>query len=159
MACHLDGTKPLSSNQYWNIVNWTLRNKLQWNFNRNSNMLIQENAHKNVVCEMMSILSRSQCVKWRGSCHPGVTVYRYARWANSRSTYITDNKHRIQVTRTWMVCTSMIMARLPVNSFFKSRYMVMEKIYHVLMHAPGVLRTGASILWMLHCSPQDTWTI
>ena len=29
-------------NQCWNIVNWTLRNKLQWNFNRSSNIVIQE---------------------------------------------------------------------------------------------------------------------
>ena len=46
----------------WNIVNWTLRNKLQWNFNQNSNIFIQENAFENVICEMTSILSRSQCV-------------------------------------------------------------------------------------------------
>ena len=50
-------------NQCWNIVNWTLRNKLQWNFNRNSIIFIQENALQNVVCEMASILSRPQCVK------------------------------------------------------------------------------------------------
>ena len=29
-------------NQYWNAVNWTVRKKLQWNFNRNSNIFIQE---------------------------------------------------------------------------------------------------------------------
>ena len=34
-------------NQWWNIVNWTLGNKLQWNFNRNSSIFIE-----NVVCEM-----------------------------------------------------------------------------------------------------------
>ena len=49
--------------QWWNIVNWTLRNKLQWNFNRNSNMFIQGNSLENVVCEMASILSQSRCVK------------------------------------------------------------------------------------------------
>ena len=42
-------------NQWWNIVNWTLGNKLQWNFNRNSNIFIHENAFENVVCEMGSI--------------------------------------------------------------------------------------------------------
>ena len=41
---------------------WALRNKLQWNFNRYSNIFIQENAFGNVVCEMASILSRHQCV-------------------------------------------------------------------------------------------------
>ena len=45
------------------IVNWTLRNKLQLNFNRNLNIFIQENALHNVVCETPSILSRPQCVK------------------------------------------------------------------------------------------------
>ena len=42
-------------NQCWNIVNWTLRNKFQWNCNRNSNIFIQENAFENIVCEMASI--------------------------------------------------------------------------------------------------------
>ena len=39
-------------------------NKLQWNFNRNSHIFIQENTLQNVVCEMASILSRPQCVEW-----------------------------------------------------------------------------------------------
>ena len=65
MACRLDGAKPLSE-PCWNIVNSTLRNKLQWTFNRNSNIFIQENVLENVVCEMASILSRPQCVKMRG---------------------------------------------------------------------------------------------
>ena len=42
-------------NQCWNIVNCALRNKLQWNFNLNSNIFMQENAFENVVCEMASI--------------------------------------------------------------------------------------------------------
>ena len=43
-------------NQCWDIVNWTLRNKLQWNFNWNSYLFIQENA-----IEMSS-------GKWRPFC-------------------------------------------------------------------------------------------
>ena len=45
------------------MVNWTLRNKLQWKFNRNSKIFIHENAIENVVCEMAAILSQPQCVK------------------------------------------------------------------------------------------------
>ena len=45
------------------VVMCTLRNKLHWNFNRSSKIFIQENALANVVWEMASILSRSQCVK------------------------------------------------------------------------------------------------
>ena len=38
-------------------------NKFQWNFNRNSNIFIQENVFESVVCEMAAMLSRPQCVK------------------------------------------------------------------------------------------------
>ena len=59
MACLLVGTKPLC----WNIVDLTLRNKLQWNLNRNSYIFIQENAYKNFIWKMAAILSWPQCVK------------------------------------------------------------------------------------------------
>ena len=51
-------------NQCWVFGCWTLRNKLQWNFYRNSNIFIQENGLECVVCEMAAILSRPQCVNW-----------------------------------------------------------------------------------------------
>ena len=57
-------------NQCLDIVNWTLRIKLQWNFNRNSNIFIHENAFESIVCEMAAILSRPQCVKF-ASCLDG----------------------------------------------------------------------------------------
>ena len=56
--------------QCWNIVNWTLGNKLQWNFNRNSNIFIEDNTFENVVCEMLFISSWPQCVKWNVLTHP-----------------------------------------------------------------------------------------
>ena len=34
------------------------------NFNRNSNIFIEENTFENVVCEMLPISSRPQCVNW-----------------------------------------------------------------------------------------------
>ena len=49
-------------NQCWNNVDWTLRNKLQWNLNRNYFIFFQENAFQNVVYEMVVILYRLQCV-------------------------------------------------------------------------------------------------
>ena len=49
-------------NQCWNNINWTLRNKLQWNLNQNSYIFIQENAFDNVLWKMAAILSRPQCV-------------------------------------------------------------------------------------------------
>ena len=55
-------------NQCWYIVNWTLRNKLQWNFNRNSNIFFQKNALENVVCLIASISSRPQWVKGFLTC-------------------------------------------------------------------------------------------
>ena len=50
-------------NQWWNIFNWTPRNRLQWNFNWISYIFIQENAFETFVWKMVAILSRPQCVK------------------------------------------------------------------------------------------------
>ena len=56
MVCRFIGSYYL--NQWWNIVNWALREKLQWNLNRNLYIFIQANAFENVVWKMTSILSR-----------------------------------------------------------------------------------------------------
>ena len=50
-------------NRCWGVVNWTLKNKLQWNFNQSPYIFIQENAFENVVWKMAAILSLPQCVK------------------------------------------------------------------------------------------------
>ena len=49
--------------QYWNNVNWTTRNKFQWNFNQNTTIFIKENAFENVVCKVSTIFTRPQCLK------------------------------------------------------------------------------------------------
>ena len=43
------------------IVNWTPRNKFQWNLNQNPYFLIEENAFETVVWKMSAILSQPQC--------------------------------------------------------------------------------------------------
>ena len=43
--------------QCWNIVDWTLRNKLQWYFNWNSYIFIEKNAFECVNSEMAAISS------------------------------------------------------------------------------------------------------
>ena len=45
------------------MVNWTFRNKHQWNFNRNSYIIIQDKAFQNLVCKMSAMLSWPRCVK------------------------------------------------------------------------------------------------
>ena len=61
MACHLYGAKPLSK-PVLGYCKLTLRNKLQWNFNQNTKLFIQENASENIVCEMAAIFSRGRWV-------------------------------------------------------------------------------------------------
>ena len=53
-------------NQCCLIVNWTLRNKIQWNFNGNTKLFIDENTFENIVCEMAAILSRGRWVNKQG---------------------------------------------------------------------------------------------
>ena len=50
MACYLAAPSHYLK-QCWNSVNWTPGNKLQWDFNRNLYIFIQENALENVVYE------------------------------------------------------------------------------------------------------------
>ena len=75
MACRLDALSHYL-NQCWDIVDWTLGNKLQWNLNRNLCICIRENTFENIVWEMTTILSQRQCVKkltwmfmWQGAVY------------------------------------------------------------------------------------------
>ena len=65
-------------NQCWNIVDYTLRNKLQWKSIKNTRVFIHENVFENVVCEMATILSSGDELKntwdrWRHETSPDVT--------------------------------------------------------------------------------------
>ena len=80
MACRLVGAKPLSEPML-DIVDWTLRNKLQWKIDRNSNIFIHEKAFESVVWEMASILSRPQCVK--AFLHPQIDLCSTMAWKSS----------------------------------------------------------------------------
>ena len=57
MDCRLLDTKPLS-NQCWAIVDWSLRNKLQGNFNQNAKFVIHSNAPKYIVCKWQAFYPR-----------------------------------------------------------------------------------------------------
>ena len=72
-------------NQWCDIVNWNLRNKLQWNFNPNIKLFIHENASDNIDREMSAILSRG----WDNS-------HRYRKYHNNRpfSTLIVNKNGR-----------------------------------------------------------------
>ena len=80
-------------------VNKTLRNKLQWNINWNSNIFINKNAFESVFCEMASILSLPQCVnishclslricrrRWRRTSPQSSVLYLTWPWTPSNST-------------------------------------------------------------------------
>ena len=60
MACCMFSAKPLSELV---PVIWSLRNKFQWNFDRNSKIFIEQNSIENVIREMVVSLSRPHCVK------------------------------------------------------------------------------------------------
>ena len=75
-----NGLSPFSApshclNQCWIIVNWTLRNKLQWNLNQNTKLFIHKNASENVGCEMAAILSRGRWVKHCITYHLTMVTY------------------------------------------------------------------------------------
>ena len=59
-------------NHCWNIVNSMLRNRLQWNFKRNSYIFIHENAFENGICRTVAILSKHQVVKLSSTWFQGI---------------------------------------------------------------------------------------
>ena len=105
-------------NQCWIIVNWTLRNKLQWNLNRNSHIFIQENAFESVVCETAAILSQPQCV----NCPPPLSGLAFHVKATIIPLFIGSNTFQIcDVTAFWciyvFVCVSKWL-KLSLDKFF-----------------------------------------
>ena len=60
-------------NQFSIIVNWPLRNKLQWNFNQNTNIFIHKNASETIAYKVVAILSRG---RWDKSLWPNHTIWR-----------------------------------------------------------------------------------
>ena len=56
-------------NQCWNIVNWTLGNKIQWNLIQNLYIFIQENAFEN-VWKTVAILSQLHYIKSETAQYP-----------------------------------------------------------------------------------------
>ena len=68
MVCRLDAPSHYL-NQYWNIVNWTLGNKLQWNLNQNSNISIKKCIWKCCLWNGIHFVSASICqaLPWQKS--------------------------------------------------------------------------------------------
>ena len=64
MACRLFGTKPLSEAH---IFNWAIGGKLQWNFDRNSNIFIHENSFENISCNVEAMLLCDKTRLWRNN--------------------------------------------------------------------------------------------
>ena len=63
LKLHLSCTNP---SRWWSCPGyWWKQGPISLNFNRISNIFIQENAFESVVCKKVAILSRPQCVKWQ----------------------------------------------------------------------------------------------
>ena len=50
-------------NHLWLVINWTFRNKIKWNLNRNTHIFFHDNSFENIVCNLTAILCRLWRVK------------------------------------------------------------------------------------------------
>ena len=107
-------------NQSWNIVNWTLGNKLQWNCNRNSNIFIEENTFENVVCEMLFISSRPQSVKKTINLHVNLSAGRRCLWRlGKRKSMKSDEivlRHAVTISRNISSCNMIFVPNMIISS-------------------------------------------
>ena len=79
MACCLFSAMPLSKPMLA-YCQLDPKNKLQWNFNQNSTIFIQENTFENVVCKMVTICSgRDEFNSWgtASNCIPPGDTHKY----------------------------------------------------------------------------------
>ena len=98
-------------NQCWRIVNWTLGDKRQWNFNQNTKFFIHENAFENIVCEMVAILSRGRWVNGdlymivAADWTDGVCGCIYCNWNSIVKLYVKKRSGSIlvQVITCWLM--------------------------------------------------------
>ena len=90
-------------NQCWVIINWTLRKKLQWNFNQNAKPFIHENAYENIICEKAAILSKGDELR--------------AVAPRTRRSYCPACRTYLIATRFWVVVICPIIECLTVLEF------------------------------------------
>ena len=88
--------------QFWFIVIWTLKNKLQWNFNQITTLFIKENEFENDVCKMVAILLRHQFSihssnRWKSQF---VMIY----FLNFRSLQFFYTCHENGFFNVWVFC-------------------------------------------------------
>ena len=83
-------------NQCWVIVNWTLMNTFQWNFNQNSYIFIQKYAFENVSCETAAICLRLNLLKQ--SPHRGHRVFN-----DYQSRYWWSSRYILQILIIWFI--------------------------------------------------------
>ena len=115
MACRLFGAKPLS-NQCWVIVNWTLRNELQWNFNQDTKLFIHSTASENIVCEMAAILSRGKwgpCRRSSSRSNNAIACCEYPLWdCTETNAYtwsnLTTREEQKGVGKFWQLTRSLL---------------------------------------------------
>ena len=78
--------------QWWNIVNWTIRNKISEILKYNSYIFIQQKVLAKIVCNLATILSWPQCVDPIGELHQShnasVTYPTMHHFVTEKCTYV-----------------------------------------------------------------------
>ena len=131
-------------NQFWNIVNSTLRNKLQWNFNQNLYIFIQENALENVVWKMGGILSLPQCAKTRRHIYASVkcvitgsgnglspALRQAITWTNLWS--LLSLLRGTNVSKIWIKTQSLKKKRICKHFLQNGHYFVLAEMCYILL--------------------------
>ena len=88
-------------NQDGNIVNWTLGNKLQWNFHRNSHIFIHANTFENFVWKRRPYFLRLNVLILH---YNDVTMDAIASQITSLTITQTQIKENIKAPRYWPLC-------------------------------------------------------
>ena len=138
-------------NQYWVIVNWTVRNKHQWHLNQNTKLWFHENVSENTVCEMAAILSRGggwgELIGWQ-VLHQSAEyeLMDHNRWLSTNRTAEMNEYRNIQYGASPQICKIVLCtcARNVQNVFPATEFKGNRHASPHGLHARAVMHVGVA---------------
>ena len=110
------------------IVNWTLRNKLEWNFGTKiQNVSFTNNASENIVCEMAAIWSRGRWVKYHSELSPKMKWSLYDYKIINISSLVVNLTDGFLFLNTYTTTKSYIVFN-DMYLFSKAKYLLTESV-------------------------------
>ena len=154
MACRLFGAKPLL-NQWWIIVNWTLRNNFKWNFIKLQNFLFAKMHLKILSAKWRPFCPRGRWVKGSTYKHPQFQTYCSSHLHHQKySRKEMSPKRRFSISKpsrqSGALCGYLLLGQQHVRDGATAISCVAYKVYMISIAWCAIAVTPVSTQWGKH---------